>query len=297
MRFHLEGVIPAMVTPFERKTGNVDYDKAAELSIWLADKGVHGLFLCGTTGEGFLMQPEERMLLLEKVLNAVGKRVKIIAHTGCIDTRTTIALTRHAQEAGAVAAGAITPFFFTFDDASIKAHYKAVAAAVKGFPLLMYNLPGCAKNVLSPELILELSEIENIVGVKDSGGNFASLSALLGKKSKDFNVINGTDEYTYQALLSGANGSVSSTANVVPHLFLSIFNNVRKHNLAAAWKAQLKLTEACELFHYGKMVAYYKEGLRLSGFNPGPVRAPQRELTKAESKAFAKRIEASGVLG
>ncbi len=297
MKFHLEGVIPALLTPFTKGGKTVDYDRACALAERLAKQGVHGIFPCGTTGEGMLMTLAERKQLIEALVAAVGKRIKVIAHTGCLDTASTIELTRHAMETGAAAAGVVAPAFFTYDDASLVRHYAMVADAVKGFPVLLYNIPGCAKNVLSPALIFELAKrCANIVGMKDSSGDMSALTRVLGGMPKGFNVINGVDEYTYQALLSGANGSVSSTANVVPELFLGIFNSLRKGDRKKAWETQVKLSEACRLFQYGRMVAYYKEGMRLRGFDPGDVRAPQRELSAAEKKAFAKALQAAGIL-
>ena len=297
MALKLEGVFPAMLTPFTRNGKNVDYDRAAELAIRLADQGVHGLYPCGTTGEGMLMTLEERKRLMEVVVEAVGKRVHVLAHTGCLDTAGTIELTRHAAEIGATAAGVVAPGFYGYDDAALARHYKAVAAAVKGFPILLYNLPSCAKNELTPRFVLRMArEVDNIVGIKDSGGSLQLQDRILLDKPKSFFVINGCDEFTMQALVGGAAGSVSSTANVIPEVFLAIFNNVKKGNLKAARKAQTVLGHAAELFQYGKMVAYYKEGLRLRGFDPGFVRAPQRELTAAEKKAFARGLEAAGII-
>jgi dihydrodipicolinate synthase/N-acetylneuraminate lyase len=296
MRIKLQGIIPALLTPFTKGGAEVDYDKACALATRLADQGVQGVFVAGTTGEGFLMTVAERKKLLEEVVAAVGKRIRVVAQTGFFDTPTTIELTRHARAAGAAAAGVITPGFYTYDDASIARHFKMVAGAVKGFPVLLYNLPGCAKNALSADLVLELAKVENIVGVKDSTGNMPGLSVLLAERSKGFHVINGCDEFSYQAYVSGADGTVSSTANVYPELFLDIFKNVKKGNLKRAWASQVKLGRACALFQYGRMVAYYKEGLRLRGFEPGAVRPPQRELTAREKKAFAKGLEAAGLI-
>ena len=297
MKFQIEGVIPALLTPFTKNGKHVDYEKACALVGRLAGQGVHAVFPCGTTGEGMLMTLEERKKLLEAVVPAAGKRLKVIAHTGCFDTASTIELTRHSMETGASAAGVVTPGFYAYDDASLIAHYSAVASAVKGYPVLLYNIPGCARNTLSPELIFELAaRNDNIVGMKDSGGNMSSLTRVLAGAPKGFTVINGVDEYSFQALVAGAKGSVSSTANVVPELFLAIFHGVRKGDFKKAWAAQGKLAEACRLFQYGRMVAYYKEGLRLRGFDPGFVRAPQRELTAAEKKGFAKALHAAGIL-
>jgi len=297
MRFQIEGVLPALLTPFTHNGVRVDHERAAALAQRLAEQGVHGLFVAGTTGEGLIMSLDERKGLLETVVAVVGKRLKVIAHAGCLDTDSTIDLARHAAEAGAAAAGVVAPGFYGYDDTALKKHFVAVAKAVSGFPIFLYNLPSCAKNALRPTLVLDLcGRCDNVVGIKDSAGDMARLGDILGGAPKGFNVINGVDEYTYQALLSGAAGSVSSTANVFPELFLGIFNAVRKGNLKLAWETQIVLSGACGAFQYGAMVARYKEALRMRGFDPGYVRPPQRELTGQEKKTLARDLRGLGLL-
>lgn len=297
MKFQLEGVIPALLTAFTKQGVRVDYERTCALAVRLADQGVHAIFPCGTTGEGMIMTLEERREVLERLIDAVGKRVKVVAHTGAFDTATTIDLTQHAAAAGAYAAGVVTPGYYGYDDRALFAHFKAVAGAVKGFPVLLYNIPVCAKNRLAPELVLRLAEhCDNIVGMKDSGGDISALNDVLAGAPKDFAVINGVDTYTMQALAAGAKGSVASHANVVPHLFLGIFNSMRKGNLKQAWEHQKALNRVCPIFQYGAMPAYYKEGLRLLGFDAGYVRPPHRELTTRERKTLAKALEDAGVI-
>lgn len=297
MQFKFEGIVPAILTPFTQGGKSVDYDRAAAFAEHLAKQGVHGLFVCGTTGEGPLMTLPERKQMLETVVQAVGKKVKVIAHTGCFDTASTIELTRHAQKAGAHAAGVFAPGFFGYDDESLKRHFTAVANAVKGFPVLLYNIPGCAKNALSRNLIVDLAtNLDNIVGMKDSGGSIQHFNDVLTHVPKGFVAINGVDEYSMQALVAGGSGIVASTANVLPELFLSIFNNVKKGNLKKAWESQVKLSRACGTFRYGAMVSRYKEGVRLRGFDPGFVRPPQRELTSAERRTLAKEMQDTGLI-
>ena len=291
------GVFPALLTPFTKGGEKVDYDRGCGLAEFLAKQGVQGLFVCGTTGEGPLMTLAERKQMLEAVVDAVGKKVTVIAHTGCFDTASTIELTRHAQKAGAAAAGVVTPGFYTFDDECLYRHFMAVADSVKGFPVLLYNIPGCVKNVIKPPLVHRLAkDADNIVGMKDSGGSITAFNEVLMGVPKGFVAINGVDEYSMQALAAGGSGCVSSTANVVPELFLSIYNAMKKGDLAKAWESQKKLCRACATFHYGALVARYKEGVRLRGFDPGYVRAPQRELTKDERKELAKNMKAAGLL-
>jgi 4-hydroxy-tetrahydrodipicolinate synthase len=293
----IQGIISAMITPFTKNGEFVDFDKVGPLADRLVRGGVHGLFPCGTTGEGLLMSPEERMEVIEEVVQAVGKRTKVIAHTGAMDTATTIELTRHAQECGAHGAAIVAPGFYTYDEAALAQFYISVAKAVKDFPIMLYNIPGCAKNALSASLIIRLAEtVGNIVGIKDSSGSMPLLTQLLGNVPAGFQVVNGADDYGYQAFLAGAAGAVSGTSNVSHELYLSVYNNVVKGNLKKAWQEQVRLEKLCRILEYGKNIAVFKEGLRLRGFDAGYVRPPQRELTAAEKKNLAKQLEAVGVL-
>lgn len=297
MDFKIEGVLPALLTPFTKGGARVDYEGAAALAVRLSGQGVHGLFVAGTTGEGLLLSKNERKQLLETVAQAVGNKLKVVAHTGCLDTATTIELTHHAVENGAVAAGIIAPPFFSYDDAALKRHFLAVAKAAPGVPIMLYNLPSCAKNVLTPDLVVDLgNRAENIVGLKDSGGDLVALTQVIHDAPEGFSVINGTDTYTYQAYLSKANGSVASTANVFPELFLDILVAVREGRFDDALATQQKLTAACGAFQYGAKVCLYKEALRLRGFDAGYVRSPQREATSQEKKQLAKKLESIGLI-
>lgn len=297
MNLQLRGLFPAMLTPFTRGGARVDFDKAIGLAERLASQGCAGLFPCGTTGEGMLMTLEERKELVARLVQAMGKKLKVIPHTGCLDTASTIELTRHARDIGAAAAGIITPGFYTLDPESITQHYKAVAKAVPGFPILLYNLPSCAKNELTPALIGELaSSIDEVVGIKDSGGNMVNCINMMDRVLKSFIYINGADEFTYQAIMTGAVGTVSSTSNTVPEVFLSIYEAAGKGDHAKALKQQFKLNRLCAIFGGGRWVAMYKEGLRLRGFDAGYVRSPQRELTAAEKKKLAQGLEQEGII-
>ncbi|MFM1920021.1 MAG: hypothetical protein RLZZ303_1655, partial [Candidatus Hydrogenedentota bacterium] len=127
MRFKLEGIVAAMVTPFTKNGDYVDFDKIGGVAEGVLRMGAHGLFVCGTTGEGMLMTAEERKTVLEEVVASVGSsKAKIIAHSGAMDTATTIELTVHAAECGADASAVVTPPFYPFDDKAIEQHFSAV---------------------------------------------------------------------------------------------------------------------------------------------------------------------------
>jgi len=297
MRFDVEGIIAAVVTPFTKGGEYVDFDKVAPLAARMSDMGASGLFPCGTTGEGLLCSAEERKTILDETLQGAGKKVRVIAHTGAMDTATTIELTQHAQAAGAYAAAVIAPCFYSYDDAALEQYYAAVAKSVPGFPVLLYNLPSCAKNALSAELVHRLATShENIVGIKDSSGNMPLLTRLFGEAPAGFSVINGTDEQGYQALMSGGKAVVSGSSNAYIDLYMAVVSNVNKGNLKKAWQAQLRLARATRLFTYGGGLAALKEIMRLRGFDPGYVRPPQRELNAAEKKRLAKGLADQGLI-
>lgn len=293
MRFKPEGIIAAMVTPFTQGGEYVDLDKVGPLAQFLVKHGAKGLFPCGTTGEGMLLSDDERKEVLEEVVQAVGKEVTVVAHVGAFDTGATIDLAEHAAASGAHACAVVAPGYYSYDDRALKAHFKSVANAIDGFPVLLYNIPGCAKNVLSPELVVEMANsVENIKGIKDSGGNMIALGKMVAGAPKGFHVINGADEYGYQAFSMGTKAAVSGSFNVTLGRYPKVHEFFMKGNTKRAWKEQIKLTEECGVLDYGGGVAAYKEGLRLRGFDAGAVRAPQRELTAAEKRSIAKRMEA-----
>ncbi len=292
----LEGVISAMVTPFTKGGEYVDFDKVGPFAERMVKMGAKGLFPCGTTGEGLLLSTEERKTVLEEVVQAVGKKATVIAHTGCMDTATAIELTRHAQKVGAHGAAIVSPFYYYYDEASLWQFYSSIAKAVDGFPILVYNIPSCARNVLTPEFVIRLAEIDNIVGIKDSSGSMGGLTQMLAKAPKGFNVVNGVDEYGFQAILAGCPAVVSGLSNVVCDIYAAVYNHLKKGDLKKAWKEQIRLELASRVFEYGRKAAVFKEGSRLRGFDAGYVRPPMRELTAAEKKKLAADMQTLGVL-
>ena len=297
MKLKVQGVISAMTTPFTKGGESVDYDKIGSLAETLVKQGAKGLFPCGTTGEGMLLTPAERKVVVEEVVQAVGRKATVICQTGYLDAATTIELTRHAQEAGAHAAAIVAPGFYAYDDMSLEKYYTSVAKAVDGFPILLYNIPSCARNVLTPSFVLRMAEkVENIVGIKDSSGNMGALTQMLANAPKDFVVINGVDEYGFQAILAGCPAAVSGLSNVVCEIYAAVFNHLEKGDMKKAWAEQKRLERAARIFEYGRKLAVFKEGQRLRGFGGGYVRPPMRELTTAEKKQLALDMHGLGVI-
>ncbi len=288
----IRGIICANLTPFSKGGKEIDHDKLHKLIEFLVGKGVHGLFVGGTTGEGLILSLEERKELLESVIKVVGKRCMVIAHTGTFDLMSTIELTAHAVEKGVFAVGIVVPGYYYYDDEALFQYYSAIAREFSKTPILLYNIPSCARNFLSNNLIVRLAKKHpNIVGMKDSTGNMVNLSELLTIKPVGFALINGVDEYGYQAFLAGVQGAVSGTANVAPEIYLGVYENCMKRRLPEAWIYQTQLTTLCQTLQYGKNLGLFKYALKLRGIDAGYVRPPHREPTTAEKKEIEKNLK------
>ena len=143
-RFRPKGIIPAMITPFD-KNGTIDEEGLRELASWLVSQGVHGLVVCGTTGEFVNMAPEERKRAFELVIDEVGGKVPVIAGTGDASTQKAIELTRIAEDLGADAALVVSPFYMRLTDKEVYEHYEAILSATD-IPVILYNIPQCTGN-------------------------------------------------------------------------------------------------------------------------------------------------------
>lgn len=281
----IRGIICANLTPFTRNGKEIDHHKLKNLIEFLIQKGVHGLFVGGTTGEGLILSVEERKELLESVIKIAGKKCMVIAHTGTFELKSTIELTAHALEQKAFGAGIVTPGYYYYDEEALYQYYSTIAKEFPKFPILLYNIPSCARNFLSNKLILKLAKKHpNIVGIKDSTGNMVNLSELLTIKPVGFAIINGVDEYGYQAFLAGVQGAVSGTANVAPEIYLGVYDNCMKRRLPEAWIFQTQLTKLCQTLQYGRNLGIFKYALKLRGIDVGFVRPPHREPTRIEKK-------------
>lgn len=296
MRLKMEGIVAAMVTPFTKGGEYVDFDKIGPVAQGIVRMGAHGLFVCGTTGEGMLMSADERKAVLEEVMDAVERKTRIVAHTGAMDTATAIELTLHAAECGADASAVVAPPFYPYDDKAIEQHFSAVASAAKGHAIFLYNIPGFARNQISLESTLRLAaKHDNIVGIKDSSGNMVSLGKLLAAVPPKFVVMNGCDEFAHQALVAGASGAVSGTANAFGDLYVKMFDAVKKNDQTKARKLQHDMNKVCSVLTYGGTLAMFKAAMKLRGLDAGYVRSPQREVSAAEIKPIAALVEALGL--
>lgn len=291
----LFGVIPAVLTPFN-PDGEVAVEKLQRYVDWLIQRGVHGLFPCGTNGEGPAMTPDQRRQVAEAVVEAAAGRVPVVVMTGAVSTAETIALTRHAQRIGAAGAAVVTPWYFPLDEAALEAHFAAVAEAVPDFELYLYNIPGNAGNTISPALAARLAQrYPWIRGVKDSSKGLESLNAFIwalpGRP-----VLAGSDALFLDGLLAGARGVVSAVADCFPEVVVATYDAYAAGQLAEAHRLQEKMIRLRQALKMGPYIHPYKLALSWRGVDVGGMRPPLRSATPDEARAIRAALEALEVL-
>ena len=247
----------------------------------------------GTTGEGTLLSLEEHKALCETVVEHVAGRVPVIAHTGCIGTADTVDLTRHAESIGATAAAMIVPYFFTFDDESLFAHYVTIANAVPGLPLFVYAFPGNAKNDISPGLLRRLLDAApNIAGIKLSSLDLMRFQEYVAAGGEGFVPVIGADGLMLPALTLGAAGQISGNANVFPEAFCALYDAFMAGDVERARSHQRAINRIRPVLRDGLHPAYFKAALALRGVPAGRVRPPMRELTEREMVELKRDMDA-----
>ena len=189
--------------------------------------------------------------MLETVIEQANGRVPVYAGTGCVSTRETIAQSRMARDAGADVLSIITPSFAAASQQELYDHYRAVAEAVD-IPIVLYNIPARTGNALAPETVASLSRIENIVGAKDSSGNWDNMKAYLdGTRGSGFAVLSGNDGLILDCLKNGGRGGVAGCANVYPRTMASIYDCFAAGDLEKAQEYQASIASFRACFKYG----------------------------------------------
>ena len=177
--------------------------------------GINGLVPCGTTGESATLNYDEHIRVIELTIEAAASRVPVMAGTGSNSTAETIMLTRQAEKLGASAALLITPYYNKPTQQGLYEHYKKVSEEVS-IPLLLYNVPGRTGVNMLPETVARLSELKNIVGVKEATGDLKQVSDVMEFSKKGFILLSGDDFTTLPMLAIGGHGVISVTSNIVP---------------------------------------------------------------------------------
>ncbi len=289
--------MPALVTPFSRD-GDINEEGFKQVIEYTISKGVTGVVPAGTTGEFSYMRTEERKKLLKLTVEFVDGRVPIVAGTGMHSTKATVELTKYAADLGCDAALVISPYYLRPADKGYYEHYAAVAS--KGdLPIILYNIPQCTLGPLNSNVVEDLANLDNVVGIKDSSGNVPYLLELIQKLDGKIEVLCGADEAFLSAVVAGSNAAIMASANVIPHIWLKIMKLVRENKLKEAAKLQREAqTFARMILKYGAAPPV-KAALRMMGIKAGRSRMPLNTggtLTPEAKDDIRLELEKLGVI-
>jgi len=269
--FRPTGVMPAVVTPFN-KDESINEENLRNLVNFLIGQGVNGLVPVGTTGEFVNMTFEERLKVIEIVVDEANGRVPVIAGTGETGTKLVVDATNAAANIGADAVLIVTPYYLKPKAKGLYDHYYIITEKTD-IPIVLYNIPPCTGVELPWSVVEDLVDIENIVAIKDSSGDYKYFSALLEKVSDKISVLIGWDENVLGALAGGAAGCILGSANVFPKIWLEIYDHVKNNRLQEAQTLQKRVQKLARLL-IGSGALGVKSCLNMMNIPVGTTRRP-----------------------
>lgn len=271
--FTPKGIIVPIITPMTDDERFNEAQMRVEVNRLIAG-GVSGIFTLGTNGEVYALSEEEKLRVVTVVVDEVKGRVPVYAGTGCIGTRETVALSKKVEALGVDALSVVSPYFVGVSQDDIYRHFSAVAKSV-ALPILLYNMPARTGNNINYTTVKKLAEENpNIVGAKDSSGNFDNTLRYIEDTGGRVCTLAGNDSLILWTLLAGGTGAIAGWANVFPKLICSIYDNWAKGDIAAANKAQRAIRPFRDVMALGNPNSVVKRALNLLGHKVGPAREP-----------------------
>jgi 4-hydroxy-tetrahydrodipicolinate synthase len=288
-----KGAIVAIVTPF--KKGKVDEASLRKLIEFQIKNGTDGIVPCGTTGESSTLSHEEHDKVIEIVIDAVNKRVPVIAGTGSNSTAEAIRLTRHAYQAGADGALMVAPYYNRPTQEGLYQHYKAVAEAVP-IPIIIYNIPGRTGVNINPDTLARLAKIKNIVGVKEASGSIKQMSDVIGLCGPNFDVLSGDDLFTLPLMAMGGRGVISVISNVAPADMAGLVDAFAAGDLKKAQALHFKMSGLIDALFLETNPTPVKAALSLMKKISYEVRLPLYKLSDANYEKLKKVMIGYGLI-
>lgn len=274
------GIVPAVVTPFDSK-GKFNVRSFEQLAERLYAAGVHGLYLCGSTGEGMLQTVAQRKQVAEVAMRNSPSDKSVIIHVGANTTDEAIELARHAARIGAHAVSSLPPCVGLYSFAEIKSYYERLAAA-SDIPLLIYFFPEVAPAIKTADQVLELAAIENVAGMKFTDYD---LYTMLRLKERGATIFYGRDEMLSAGLLLGADGGIGSFYNVIPESFLRLWRLAQEGRWEETRALQARINEFITITLRYPLFPALKTILGWRGIDCGPCLAPRRQALRADEGA------------
>ena len=290
----LKGSLVALITPMNQD-GSIHYEQLRDLIDWHIESGTDGIVAVGTTGESATLSVEEHLSVIEETVKHVNKRVPVIAGTGANNTLEAIALSQAAEKAGADFTLSVVPYYNKPSQEGIYQHFKTIAEATS-IPMIIYNVPGRTVVSMTNDTILRLSEIPNIVGVKEASGNVGSNIELINRAPEGFAVLSGDDHTALPFMLCGGHGVVTVAANAAPKLFADMCRTALQGDIALARELNDRLIPIYDTMFCEPSPAAPKWAVSALGKCEPHVRLPLVPLTENGQAKVRAALKASGQL-
>lgn len=287
----LRGVFCALNAIYD-ENDNIDTDKMKQLVKVYKDRGVKGVYACGSTGEGFLLSMDERKQVIEAVKEAAGDDFTVIVHVGCASTKESIELAKYCEKVGVDAVSAVPCVYYHLPEESVKMHWQAIVDSTN-LPFIIYNIPQLTGFNLTPELLGELSKNEKIVGVKNSAEAVYLMERYRQAAGDDFVIFNGSDEQFVGGRLMGADSGIGGTYGCMPELFVELDRLVNNNEIEKAKALQFKINECIfALLSCKSLYGAAKQVMSIRfGIDCGQPRSPFLPVAREEAEPVAKLIE------
>ncbi len=282
-------ILTAMVTPFDQNN-QLDVNKTSELIEYLIQNGSDGLIIAGTTGESPTLSHKEKIDLFKHVVKVVNKRIPVIAGTGSNNTKASIELTKEAEQIGVDGVLIVTPYYNKPNQEGLFNHFQTIASETS-LPIMLYNIPSRSVVSLSVDTIIALSQIENIVSLKDSSGDLDAVSSIIEQTDKDFTVYSGDDSLTLPIKAIGGNGVVSVSSHIIGKEMKEMLLLFEQGEWKKAATIHRKLLPVMKALFMAPSPAPVKAALNQKGVAVGNVRLPLVPLTPFEEEYLIKIMD------
>ena len=275
-------LLTAMVTPFNEE-GKVDYEQTKKLALALLNSGSDGLVVSGTTGESPTLSREEKLRLFTEVKSAVGERGAVIAGTGSYNTAESLELTKEAERIGVDACLLVVPYYNKPTQAGLYQHFKTIAQGTS-LPCIIYNVPARTVVNLSADTVIKLSQIDNIIGVKEASGNLDQIAKIISGAKDGFLVWSGNDNDTFSIIALGGYGIISVASHLVGNQIKEMIDSFISGKVTEAANIHRRLLPLVNALFIVSNPIPLKYALNHVGFNVGKLRLP---LTEPDEKSAA----------
>ena len=287
------GAIVAIVTPF--KEGKVDELSMRELIEFQIKNGTDGIVPCGTTGESSTLSHEEHDRVIEITVDAVKKRVPVIAGTGSNSTDEALRLTKHAYEAGADGALSVCPYYNRPTQEGLYQHFKIIAETVP-IPIVPYNIPSRTGVNLMPETVARLAKISNIVGIKEASGSLKQMQDVISLCGEKFDVLSGDDFFTFPLLSIGGRGVISVVSNIVPADMAAMIDAFEAGDIKRAKELHHKLVPLIDSLFIETNPVPVKAALSMMGKISYDVRLPMYKMSDSNYEKLKAVMKNYGLI-